>query len=147
MGRGNAVARVARVKERLQAAAEAQAEIGRQALAAIDGGADPETVIAIAEAAAKEAVAPEEPVVETQFDILQKDIQVQKDNEATLASQPKTKIKLVVPDAVFPCTRSGSTLTGKKYTVNLDASGIAEVAQEIADHLIQNSNGKYVLAD
>lgn len=147
MGRGNAVARVARAKERLQMAAEAQAEIGRQALEAIDGGADPETVVAIAEVAAKESLIPEEPAQETRFDQIQREIATHEANSKNLASQEKVKIKFVVADSILPCTRNGTTLTGKKYAINIDKDGFCEVAKEVADHLVANSNGKYILAE
>lgn len=67
MGRGNAVERAARAQAKLQAASEAQVEIGKQALKAIDNGVDPELAFSLADKAAKELV------IEQSIDTVQDD--------------------------------------------------------------------------
>lgn len=148
MGRGNAAARVAQAKQRLQATAEAQAEIGRQAIEAIDNGIDVETVVAIAEAAAKEVSVPEEPSpMANQYEEHVKQQEAKKQAVESLARQQTRRIKFTDPESELPAERKGSTLTNKPYVVRIDADGFAEVAEEVAQHLVENSNGKYVYAE
>ena len=60
MGRGNAVERALKAKQRLEEVAQAQADIGKQVIAAIENGSDPAMVASFAEAAVKNVVTTEE---------------------------------------------------------------------------------------
>lgn len=150
MGRGNTLARVARAKERLELAAQAQAEIAKQVVDAIDNGADPELVVGIAEKAAKEIDLPSvtiNPALEEQN--RQKELQEKnRQDRNSFASQEKVTIKVVNTNIVpVPNLRTGSTMSGKQYRVLFNADGIAVVAKEIADHLVEHSNGKFAYVE
>ncbi len=56
MGRGNTAERLQKAKNKLDAASKLQGELGKQALKAIENGADPSLAFSLAEAAAKEVL-------------------------------------------------------------------------------------------
>lgn len=140
MGRGNAVERAAKAKERLQSVGEAQAEIGRQALKAIEKGADPELAIALATAAAKEFPANEETtvVLEEQRQT-EKARQVSAEHKAKQDSEQQVSIRLIERDDVKAFSLMGCTLSGKPFNIQINAHGVATVSRSIAEHLLKEA--------
>lgn len=150
MGRGNTMARVARAKERLELAAQAQAEIAKQAVEAIDNGVDPEIVISIAQEAVKEIELPPITINRAQEEIeRQNELAIKQASDTKdLQSQEQISI-LFLNRSEYPSVllRKGSTKSGKRFEVFFDAEGIAIVPKEVGDHLVVNSNGKIVYSE
>lgn len=150
MGRGNTMARVARAKERLELAAQAQAEIAKQAVEAIDNGADPEIVMSIAQEAVKEIQLPPITINRAQEEIeRQNEIAIKQASDTKdLQGQEQISIQFLNRSEYPPVLlRKGSTKSGKRFEVFFDAEGLAIVPREVGDHLVVNSNGKIIYSE
>lgn len=150
MGRGNTMARVARAKERLELAAQAQAEIAKQAVEAIDNGADPEIVMSIAQEAVKEIQLPPITINRAQEEIeRQNEIAIKQASDTKdLQGQEQISIQFLNRSEYPPVLlRKGSTKSGKRFEVFFDAEGLAIVPREVGEHLVVNSNGKIIYSE
>jgi hypothetical protein len=150
MGRGNTMARVARAKERLELAAQAQAEIAKQAVEAIDNGADPEIVVSIAQEAVKEIQLPPITINRAQEEIdRQNEIAIKQASDTKdLQGQEQISIQFLNRSEYPPVLlRKGSTKSGKRFEVFFDAEGLAIVPREVGEHLVVNSNGKIIYSE
>jgi len=141
MGRGNAVERAAKAKERLQAVGEAQAEIGRQALEAIEKGTDPELAVALATAAAKEFPANEETtVVLEEQKLTARATQINAEHKAKQDAEQQVSIRLIEREDVKAHSLMGCTLDGKPFNIQINAHGVAIVSRSIAEYLLKESS-------
>ena len=134
MARESAVVRAARAKAELEESARAQAEIAKQAIKAIDNGADPELVATLAMQAANVVSnpvvvdVPVTPYVEP----LRHDF----------TGQSMKQVRLVDWSAGASATTFMFDMpNGLAFCINIDANGKSEVPESVAEYLVTHRSG------
>jgi len=134
MPRESAVVRAARAKAELEESAKIQAEIAKQAIKAIDNGADPELVATLAMQAANVAsttvvddVSPAPYVEPLRHDFTGQSMkQVRVVDWSTEAS---------------PTTFMFDMPNGLAFCMNIDSNGKSEVPESVAEYLVTQRSG------
>lgn len=134
MARESAVVRAARAKAELEESARAQAEIAKQAIKAIDNGADPELVATLAMQAANVVSnpvvvdVPVTPYVEP----LRHDF----------TGQSMKQVRLVDWSVGASATTFMFDMpNGLAFCINIDANGKSEVPESVAEYLVTHRSG------
>jgi S-adenosylmethionine synthetase len=144
MGRGNAVERAEKAKARLQEVSQAQSDIGKRVLDAIDNGVDPEIVVRLAEQAAKDIM----PSAEAEKMQLTNEHEQTQETERTrmmrLNAQTVVTIRWNGWDSEVPMATGVGINNDRSWVLEFDAEGIAEAPQEIAEQIFANYPGKFV---
>jgi len=134
MARESAVVRAAKAKAELEESARAQAEIAKQAIKAIDNGADPELVATLAMQAANvvsNPVVADVPVT-SYVEPLRHDF----------TGQSMKQVRLVdwSPNA-SATTWMFDMPNGLAFCINIDANGKSEVPESVAEYLVTHRSG------
>jgi hypothetical protein len=134
MARESAVARAAKAKADLDESARAQAEIAKQAIKAIDNGADPELVASLAMQAANAVSNPvvEEAPVTPYVEPLRHDF----------TGQSMKHIRIVDwSHEASATTWMFDMPNGVGFCINIDANGKSEVPESVAEYLVTHRSG------
>jgi len=144
MGRGNAVERAMKAKQRLEEVAQAQSEIGKQVIAAIENGSDPEMVASLAESAAKNVVTTEEIIQNQELFVreqTQDKIRIFEDN---LASQKSVTIKFIHWTEDHRAITTSMQWGGvHNYILSLDDNGYASVPSDVAQSITSGPDAAF----
>jgi hypothetical protein len=144
MGRGNAVERALKAKQRLEEVAQAQSEIGKQVIAAIENGSDPEMVASLAESAAKNIVTTEEIIQKQELVVREQEQSKIRIFEDNLASQESVTIKFIHWTKDNSATRTLVQWGGvHNYILSLDDNGYASVPSDVAQSLTSDCDAAF----
>ena len=144
MGRGNAVERALKAKQRLEEVAQAQADIGKQVIAAIENGSDPAVVASLAEAAVKNVVTNEEVMHQQEISTRQQAEEKIRIYEDNLANQESVTIKFIHwTENHRAITTSVQWGKNHNYILSLDDNGYASVPYYVAQSITSDSNAAF----
>lgn len=151
MGRGNTAERLQKAKDKLDAASKLQGELGKQALKAIDNGADPALVFSLAEAAAKELIIEELDIRTVQVNNEIALLQHVAEKTDALHDEKKIQLRDLVPNPDKELRGWAGGLDGEyegvQYLIIFEPNGIADTSSVIAEHVMRHNPGKYALVE
>ena len=151
MGRGNTAERLQKAKDKLDAASKLQGELGKQALKAIDNGADPALVFSLAEAAAKELIIEELDIRTVQVNNEIALLQHVAEKTDALHDENKIQLRDLVPNPDKELRGWAGGLDGEyegvQYLIIFEPNGIADTSSVIAEHVMRHNPGKYALVE
>ena len=138
MGRGNAVERAEKAKARLQEVSQAQSDIGKRVLDAIDNGVDPEIVVRLAEQAAKDIMLSSESEKTQLTNEHEQKQETERARMKRLNAQTVVTIRWNGWDSDVPLATGVGISNDRNWVLEFDAEGIAEAPQEIAEQIFAN---------
>ena len=151
MGRGNTAERLQKAKDKLDAASKLQGELGKQALKAIDNGADPTLALSLAEAAAKELIVEELDSATVQVNNEIALLQHVAEQTDALRTEKKIQLRDLVPNPDKELRGWAGGLDGEyegvQYLIIFEPNGIADTSSVIAEHVMRHNPGKYALVE
>ena len=144
MGRGNAVERAEKAKARLQEVSQAQSDIGKRVLDAIDNGVDPEIVVRLAEQAAKDITTSAETEKAQLTNEHEQKQETERARTKRLNAQTVVTIRWNGWESDVPMAMGVGINNDRNWVLEFDATGLAEVPQEIAEEIFANYPGRFV---